>query len=98
MEAYAYKLTIHNSVLEWTHNMGQRIWEVYIPIIGAVFNEAGGMFLHKGPRDQNAELIPIEVPLDVVTGVEQFIKRQNRMDEVRKQLFTEINEKFKDKA
>ena len=80
-----YKLVVYESTLEWTHNMGHAIWEIYIPQIGMVFNEAGGMFRAKAPRAPECE--EVDVPYQTVVDIQQAVIQQEKTEKLRKSLF-----------
>jgi hypothetical protein len=89
MRAKLYRVTVYEGTLAQNHNMGQQIWEVFIEETGATINELGGVFKQKHPRpDETNEVYQVEIPYDDVTVIGSYLERKDKVDEIRKKIFT----------
>jgi hypothetical protein len=94
MEVFLYKLNIYGN----SECPGRKIWEIFFPVIRAIINEDGDVQRCQRPRNLATEIFEIEVPSETIVAIDQFIKQDTELMKIRKQLFAEINEKFKDKT
>jgi len=88
-----YKIKVVNSALEEIHNMGQVIWEIFIPHEGIIVNELSGCFTSKGPRESVDGVIEkIEVPSLFVIECLARLESNESFEIAKNEVFDQIKE------
>jgi len=85
MKALQYDVTVYESDLDLSHDMGQTIKEIYIPDVNIAFNDKGFLF---EPTSERAMVNPIEIYVaDVVVNMlVDFLKKKKVIDEMLKEI------------
>jgi len=95
LRAVKYKVKVFGSVLEWSHGMGRKIEEIFIPERGITFSIVDDeLHVFKCERERSNEgKEEIEVSDDLVKLLETFLKIkeecQNRIKHLMKHQSTE---------
>lgn len=77
MKALKYELTVHRSIIDFTHDFGTRIQEIFIPEKKIIFNlvdETVNVFRSDEPRHKDdSKPQEIDIPDDLAVKLETFV-------------------------
>lgn len=86
MKGIIYKLRVYASVLDWNHDAGREITEIYIPEVKIVANEEAIFQILDQDRYEHAQKIKeIELPDDEVDELLRFVEKKSNAENIVKE-------------
>ena len=83
MKGIIYKLTVYASILDWNHDAGRDITEIYIPKAKIVANKEAIFQTNDLGRYEHAQKIKeIDLPEDEVKELLRFVKDRKKAESI----------------
>ena len=92
MKALLYETIVYEGSIAHLHNIGSKIWEVWIPEYDICINKKGGVFISKEARKHSSD---VEIEIDISKNSCELFQSHLNIQEIVSKELKNIFEKLK---